>query len=129
MPKYSMITSRGCPHLCAFCQSGRARVIDRILPNMLSMRYKNSLRFTVQKISPLLILCFVPINSEYMKSAMRFLLVVWRRKPLDLPSRVEVVDKLFGKWKSLGCWRTRFGGGLVMTKYLILFQEDNSRKD
>ena len=58
----------------------------------------------------MLIPCFAPINVEFMKSAMRFSLVVWKQISWTCSSRVEVVDKpLLAKMKKAGCWRTRFG--------------------
>ncbi len=108
LPKFAMITSRGCPHRCVFCQKAasgyRSHSVDRIVSEMQSL----VTRFGAQD------LAFV--DSLFCVSKKR----VWSicdemiRRKVNLSwtcsSRVEVVDHpLLQRMVDAGCWRTRFG--------------------
>ena len=109
-PKFAMVTSRGCPHACAFCQKSRSGyrshspkyVVDEIehLVRDFGVRdiaFVDSL-FCANK-RRVHAICDEMIRRGINKS------VSW-----TCSSRVEVVDKpLLEKMKKAGCWRTRFG--------------------
>jgi len=108
LPKFAMITSRGCPHHCVFCQKAasgyRSHSVDRIVSEMQHLIRE----YDAQD------LAFV--DSLFCVSKKR----VWSicdemiRRKIDLSwtcsSRVEVVDHpLLQRMVDAGCWRTRFG--------------------
>ncbi len=108
LPKVAMITSRGCPHRCVFCQKAasgyRSHSVDRIVAEM---------EHVVRDLGAE-DLAFV--DSLFCVSKKR----VWsicdemirRRIPISwtCSSRVEVVDHpLLQRMVDAGCWRTRFG--------------------
>ena len=108
LPKVAMITSRGCPHRCVFCQKAasgyRSHSVDRILAEL-----EHVVRDLGAKD-----LAFV--DSLFCVSKKR----VWsicdemirRRVGISwtCSSRVEVVDQpLLQRMVDAGCWRTRFG--------------------
>lgn len=109
-PKFAMVSSRGCPHACAFCQKSRtgyrshspAYVVDE-LEHMIrdfgvrDVAFVDSL-FCANK-RRVHAICDEMIRRGVHKK------VSW-----TCSSRVEVVDKpLLQKMKDAGCWRTRFG--------------------
>ncbi len=108
MPKFAMITSRGCPHHCVFCQKAgsgfRSHSPGRIVDEM-----EHLVRdFGVKDIA------FV--DSLFCMSKKRVMgicdEIIRRRLPVSwtASSRVEVVDReLLHRMKEAGCWRTRFG--------------------
>ncbi len=107
-PKFAMITSRGCPHGCVFCQKARSgyrqHSIDRIVDEMehlvrdygaQDLAFVDSLFCANQK-------RVYGICDE----------IIRRGPPISwtCSSRVEVVDEpLLRRMKEAGCWRTRFG--------------------
>ena len=108
LPKVAMITSRGCPHRCVFCQKAasgyRSHSVDRIVAEM-----EHVVRDLGAKD-----LAFV--DSLFCVSKKR----VWSiadeiiRRRIGISwtcsSRVEVVDQpLLQRMVDAGCWRTRFG--------------------
>ncbi len=108
LPKVAMITSRGCPHHCVFCQKAasgyRSHSVDRIVAEM-----EHVVRDLGAKD-----LAFV--DSLFCVSKKR----VWSicdeiiRRRIGISwtcsSRVEVVDQpLLQRMVDAGCWRTRFG--------------------
>jgi len=109
-PKFAMITSRGCPHACAFCQKSRsgyrshspAYIVDEVehLVRDFGVRdiaFVDSL-FCANK-KRVLGICDELIRRGLHKQ------VSW-----TCSSRVEVVDRaLLARMKEAGCWRTRFG--------------------
>ncbi len=110
MPKYSMITSRGCPHLCAFCQKSRTGYRS------------HSAKYVVDEMQEL-----VEVHGAKDIAIVDSLFCANKRRVHEIcdeilarglenkiswtcSSRVEVVDKpLLAKMKKAGCWRTRFG--------------------
>ena len=109
-PKFAMVTSRGCPHACAFCQKSRSGYRSHS-PEYIVDEIEHLIRdFGVQDIA------FV--DSLFCANKKRVHAIcdeILRRGLQDkvswtCSSRVEVVDKpLLQKMKRAGCWRTRFG--------------------
>lgn len=109
-PKFSMITSRGCPHACAFCQKSKSGYRSHS-PAYIADEVEHLVRdFGARDIA------FV--DSLFCASKKRVMGVMdefERRRIAEkvswtCSSRVEVVDKeLLQKMKDNGCWRTRFG--------------------
>ena len=109
-PKFAMVTSRGCPHACAFCQKARSGyrshspkyIVDEIEHlvrdyGVKDIAFVDSL-FCANK-KRVHAICDEIIRRGLQKQ------VSW-----TCSSRVEVVDKqLLQKMKDAGCWRTRFG--------------------
>jgi radical SAM superfamily enzyme YgiQ (UPF0313 family) len=111
LPKFSIISSRGCPHSCAFCQKANSG-------------YRSfSTRYIVDEMEHLVEdfgakdIAFV--DSLFAHSRRRVEAIcdeILARPRLagkvswTCSSRVECVDKpLLLKMKKAGCWRTRFG--------------------
>jgi anaerobic magnesium-protoporphyrin IX monomethyl ester cyclase len=108
MPKYAMITSRGCPHRCVFCQkSGSSyrshspgRIVDELEHVIRDYGVKD-----VAFVDSLFCLSHRRVNGICDEIVRRGVKVSW-----TCSSRVEVVDKpLLQAMKDAGCWRTRFG--------------------
>lgn len=111
LPKYSIISSRGCPHSCAFCQkanSGYRSFSTKYIVDELEHLVED---FGAKDIA------FV--DSLFAHSRRRVEAIcdeILARPKLrgrlswTCSSRVECVDKpLLLKMKKAGCWRTRFG--------------------
>lgn len=109
-PKFAMITSRGCPHACAFCQKSKSGYRSHS-PEYIADEVEHLVRdFGAKDIA------FV--DSLFCASKKRVMGIVEEFKRRDIAkkvswtcsSRVEVVDKeLLGAMHEAGCWRTRFG--------------------
>lgn len=109
-PKFSMITSRGCPHSCAFCQKAnsgyRSHSAKYIVDEMEELVDKYGAKDIAVVDS---LFCanrkrVEAICDEIMARGLQ------SRLSWTCSSRVEVVDKpLLQKMKDAGCWRTRFG--------------------
>ncbi|MFM2245682.1 MAG: hypothetical protein RL071_1756 [Pseudomonadota bacterium] len=109
-PKFAMITSRGCPHACAFCQKSR------------SGYRSHSPRYIVDEIEHLVrdfgVRDIAFVDSLFCANKKRVYAIcdemirrgVHKKVSWTCSSRVEVVDKpLLARMKEAGCWRTRFG--------------------
>ena len=109
-PKFAMITSRGCPHACAFCQKAKSGYRSHS-PEYIADEVEHLVRdFGAKDIA------FV--DSLFCASKKRVMGIVNEFKRRDIAkkvswtcsSRVEVVDKeLLTAMHEAGCWRTRFG--------------------
>ena len=109
-PKFAMITSRGCPHACAFCQKSR------------SGYRSHSATYVVDEIEHLVrdfgVRDIAFVDSLFCANKRRVHAIcdeiirrgLHTKVSWTCSSRVEVVDKpLLQKMKDAGCWRTRFG--------------------
>lgn len=109
-PKFAMVTSRGCPHACAFCQKSR------------SGYRSHSDRYVVDEIEHLVrdfgVRDIAFVDSLFCANKRRVHAIcdeiirrgLHRTVSWTCSSRVEVVDRpLLQKMKAAGCWRTRFG--------------------
>lgn len=109
-PKFAMVTSRGCPHACAFCQKSRSGYRSHSATYVADELEHLVMEFGVRDIA------FVDslfcsnkrrvhaICDEFIRRGLHEV-VSW-----TCSSRVEVVDRpLLEKMKAAGCWRTRFG--------------------
>jgi len=109
-PKFAMVTSRGCPHACAFCQKSRTGYRS------------HSARYVVDEIEHLIrdfgVRDIAFVDSLFCANKKRVHAICDEMIRRGIPkkiswtcsSRVEVVDKpLLQKMKDAGCWRTRFG--------------------
>ena len=107
-PKFAMVTSRGCPHACAFCQKSRSGYRSHS-PEYIVDEIEHIIRdFGVRDIA------FVDsLFCANKKRVHKICDEIIRRKvniSWTCSSRVEVVDReLLEKMKAAGCWRTRFG--------------------
>jgi radical SAM superfamily enzyme YgiQ (UPF0313 family) len=109
-PKFAMITSRGCPHACAFCQKSRSGYRSHS-PQYIADELEHLVRdFGVQDVA------FVDSLFCANKKRVNAICDEFIRRGLHkkvtwtCSSRVEVVDReLLQKMKEAGCWRTRFG--------------------
>lgn len=107
-PKFAMITSRGCPHACAFCQKSRSGYRSHS-PEYIVDEIDHLVRdFGVRDIAFVdSLFCankrrVYAICDEIIRRGVK---VSW-----TCSSRVEVVDKpLLQRMAEAGCWRTRFG--------------------
>ncbi len=109
-PKFAMVSSRGCPHACAFCQKSRSGYRSHS-PEYVVDEMEHLIReFGVKDIA------FV--DSLFCANKKRVHKIcdemirrgVNKKISWTCSSRVEVVDKeLLQKMKDAGCWRTRFG--------------------
>ncbi len=109
-PKFAMITSRGCPHACAFCQKSKSGYRSHS-PAYIADEVEHLVRdFGAKDIA------FV--DSLFCASKKRVQGICDEFIRRDIPkkvswtcsSRVEVVDReLLQQMKDAGCWRTRFG--------------------
>jgi radical SAM superfamily enzyme YgiQ (UPF0313 family) len=107
-PKFSMVSSRGCPHACAFCQKSRSGYRSHS-PEYVVDELEHLIRdFGVRD------LAFVDSLFCANKKRVHAICDEIIRRGVKISwtcsSRVEVVDKpLLQKMKDAGCWRTRFG--------------------
>ena len=109
-PKFAMVSSRGCPHACAFCQKSRSGYRSHS-PEYVVDELEHMIRdFGVRDVA------FV--DSLFCANKRRVHAIcdemirrgVHKKVSWTCSSRVEVVDKpLLQKMKDAGCWRTRFG--------------------
>jgi anaerobic magnesium-protoporphyrin IX monomethyl ester cyclase len=109
-PKFAMITSRGCPHACAFCQKSRSGYRSHS-PEYVVDEIEHLVRdFGVRDIA------FV--DSLFCANKKRVMAIcdemirrgVHEKVSWTCSSRVEVVDEpMLARMKEAGCWRTRFG--------------------
>lgn len=109
-PKFSMITSRGCPHACAFCQKSKSGYRSHS-PEYIADEVEHLARdFGAKDIA------FV--DSLFCASKKRVMGIMDEFVRRDIASkvswtcssRVEVVDReLLQSMRDAGCWRTRFG--------------------
>ncbi len=108
LPKFSMITSRGCPHACGFCQKSRTGYRSRS-PKLIVDEMEHLVRDFGAKDIAIVDSLFCANKKRVMaicdEILARGLQVSW-----TCSSRVEVVDKeMLQRMKDAGCWRTRFG--------------------
>ena len=108
LPKYTMITSRGCPHACAFCQKSRTGYRSRSASAIVDEMERLVTEFGAKDIAI--------VDSLFCANKKRVMAVCDEiiRRDLKISwtcsSRVEVVDKeMLQRMKDAGCWRTRFG--------------------
>ena len=109
-PKFAMVTSRGCPHACAFCQKSRTGYRSHS-PEYIVDEMEHLVRdFGIRDIA------FV--DSLFCANKKRVMAIcneimargLHKKVSWTCSSRVEIVDKeLLQKMKDAGCWRTRFG--------------------
>ena len=107
-PKFAMMTSRGCPHACAFCQKSRSgyrsHSPERIVDEMEHLVREYGAR-DIAFVDSLFCASYKRVERVCDEIIRRGVQVSW-----TCSSRVEVVDKpLLQKMKDAGCWRTRFG--------------------
>ena len=108
MPKFSMVTSRGCPHACGFCQKSRTGYRSR-KPQQVVDEMEHLIRdFGARDIAFVdSLFCankkrVMTICDEIIRRGVK---ISW-----TCSSRVEVVDQeMLNRMKEAGCWRTRFG--------------------
>ncbi len=107
-PKFSMITSRGCPHACAYCQKARTGYRSHS-PGYIVDEIEHVVRdFGVRDIA--FVDSLFCANKKRVHAVCDEILRRGVKVSWTCSSRVEVVDKpLLEKMKSAGCWRTRFG--------------------
>lgn len=109
-PKFAMVSSRGCPHACAFCQKSRSGYRSHS-PEYVVDEMEHLIReFGVKDIA------FVDSLFCANKKRVHKICDEMIRRGVNkevswtCSSRVEVVDReLLQKMKDAGCWRTRFG--------------------
>jgi len=108
LPKFSMITSRGCPHACAFCQKSRTGYRSRSAAAIVDEMEHLVRDFGAKDIAI--------VDSLFCANKKRVMAVCDEiiRRQLKISwtcsSRVEVVDReMLQRMKQAGCWRTRFG--------------------
>ena len=107
-PKFAMMTSRGCPHACAFCQKSRSgyrsHSPEYIVDEMEHLVRDYGAR-DIAFVDSLFCSSKKRVHRVCDEILRRGLKVSW-----TCSSRVEVVDRpLLQKMKDAGCWRTRFG--------------------
>jgi anaerobic magnesium-protoporphyrin IX monomethyl ester cyclase len=108
LPKFAMVTSRGCPHGCAFCQKAGSGYRSRS-PRQIVDEIEHLVRdFGARDIAIVdSLFCankrrVMAICDEIIRRGVK---VSW-----TCSSRVEVVDReMLQRMKEAGCWRTRFG--------------------
>jgi anaerobic magnesium-protoporphyrin IX monomethyl ester cyclase len=107
-PKFSMVTSRGCPHACAFCQKSRSGYRSHS-PGYIVDEIEHLVRdFGVKDIA--FVDSLFCANKKRVHAVCDEILRRGVKVSWTCSSRVEVVDKpLLQKMKAAGCWRTRFG--------------------
>jgi radical SAM superfamily enzyme YgiQ (UPF0313 family) len=108
LPKFSMITSRGCPHRCVFCQKAgsgyRSHSTDRILAEVRHVAHDHGAKDLAFVDS---LFCF---NKKRVWDICDELIRQRTGLSWTCSSRVEVVDKpLLQRMADSGCWRTRYG--------------------
>ncbi|MEY3212263.1 MAG: hypothetical protein RIT28_2744 [Pseudomonadota bacterium] len=108
MPKFSMITSRGCPHACAFCQKAKSGYRSRSAENIVDEIEHLVRDFGAQDIA--IVDSLFCANKKRVMSICDEIIRRGVKVSWTCSSRVEVVDKeMLQRMKDAGCWRTRFG--------------------
>ena len=109
-PKFAMVTSRGCPHACAFCQKSRSGYRSHS-PEYIVDEMEHLIRdFGVKDIAFVDSLFCANKKRVYKICEEMIRRGVNKKVSWTCSSRVEVVDReLLTKMKEAGCWRTRFG--------------------
>ena len=110
MPKYTMITSRGCPHACAFCQKARTGYRSHSAKYVVDEMEELVEKYGAKDIA--IVDSLFCANKRRVHAICDEILARGLEKKISwtCSSRVEVVDKpLLQKMKDAGCWRTRFG--------------------
>ncbi|MFZ5481620.1 MAG: B12-binding domain-containing radical SAM protein [Myxococcota bacterium] len=109
-PKFAMITSRGCPHACAFCQKSKSGYRSHS-PEYIADEVEHLARDFGTKDIAFVDSLFCASKKRVMGIMDEFIRRdIASKVSWTCSSRVEVVDKeLLGKMKQAGCWRTRFG--------------------
>jgi anaerobic magnesium-protoporphyrin IX monomethyl ester cyclase len=107
-PKFAMVTSRGCPHACAFCQKSRSGYRSHS-PGYIVDEIEHLVRdFGVKDIA--FVDSLFCANKKRVHAVCDEILRRGVKVSWTCSSRVEVVDRpLLQKMKDAGCWRTRFG--------------------
>ncbi len=109
-PKFAMVTSRGCPHACAFCQKSRSGYRSHS-PKYIVDEIQHIVRdFGVRDIA--FVDSLFCANKRRVHAICDEMIArgVHKQVSWTCSSRVEVVDRpLLEKMKKAGCWRTRFG--------------------
>ena len=107
-PKFAMVTSRGCPQACAFCQKSRSGYRSHS-PGYIVDEIEHLVRdFGVRDIA--FVDSLFCANKKRVHAVCDEILRRGVKESWTCSSRVEVVDKpLLQKMKDAGCWRTRFG--------------------
>jgi radical SAM superfamily enzyme YgiQ (UPF0313 family) len=108
MPKFAMVTSRGCPHACGFCQKANTGYRSRSAAAIVDEMEHLVRDFGARDIA-LVDSLFCANKKRVMKVCEEI-----RRRGVKVSwtcsSRVEVVDlEMLQAMKDAGCWRTRFG--------------------
>lgn len=108
LPKFSMITSRGCPHACGFCQKSRTGYRSRS-PKLIVDEMEHLVRdFGAKDIA--IVDSLFCANKKRVMAVCDEILARGLKVSWTCSSRVEVVDKeMLQRMKDAGCWRTRFG--------------------
>jgi radical SAM superfamily enzyme YgiQ (UPF0313 family) len=107
-PKFAMVTSRGCPHACAFCQKSRSGYRSHS-PQYIVDELEHIVRdFGVRDVA--FVDSLFCANKKRVHAVCDEIIRRGVKVSWTCSSRVEVVDKeLLLKMKAAGCWRTRFG--------------------
>jgi len=109
-PKFAMITSRGCPHACGFCQKSNSGYRSRNHIDIVDEMEHLLRDFGAHDIAI--------VDSLFCANKRRVMKVcdeiirrgLHKHFSWTCSSRVEVVDKeMLQRMKDAGCWRTRFG--------------------
>ena len=107
-PKFAMVSSRGCPHRCAFCQkssSGYRQHSPEYVVDELEHLVRDFGARDIAFVDSLFCANKRRVHKICDEIIRRGVSINW-----TCSSRVEVVDKeLLQKMKDAGCWRTRFG--------------------
>jgi len=109
-PKFAMITSRGCPHACAFCQKSRSGYRSHSAKYIVDEMEHLIRDFGVEDIA--FVDSLFCANKKRVQGICDEIIRrgVHKKVSWTCSSRVEVVDReLLGRMKEAGCWRTRFG--------------------
>lgn len=108
LPKFSVISSRGCPHSCAFCQkanSGYRSFSPKYIVDEMEHLVRDFGAKDIAFVDSLFTQSRRRVEAICDEIISRGLKVSW-----TCSSRVECVDKpLLLKMRQAGCWRTRFG--------------------
>lgn len=110
LPKFSMITSRGCPHACAFCQKSRTGYRSHSAKYVVDEMEQLVDEFGAKDIA--FVDSLFCANKRRVHEICDEIIARGLQKRISwtCSSRVEIVDKpLLQKMKDAGCWRTRFG--------------------
>ncbi len=109
-PKFAMVTSRGCPHACAFCQKSRSGYRSHSAAYVADELEHLIRDFGVRDVA--FVDSLFCANKKRVHAVCDELIRRGLHEQVSwtCSSRVEVVDRpLLEKMKAAGCWRTRFG--------------------